>query len=35
VFYDLQSIGKPSLEEVVEGFLLKQNLKTQIEELVE
>jgi len=35
VFYDLQSIGKPSLEEVVEGFLLKQNIKTEIEELVE
>jgi predicted GTPase len=35
VFYDLQSIGKPSLEEVVEEFLKKQNIYKNIEELVE
>ena len=35
VFYDLQSIGKPSLEEVVEEFLIKHNIETGIEELVE
>ncbi len=35
VFYDLQSIGKPSLEEVVEEFLIKQNIETGIEEMVE
>ncbi len=35
VFYDLQSIGKPSLEEVVEEFLTKQNIYKNIEELVE
>jgi predicted GTPase len=35
VFYDLQSIGKPSLEEVVEEFLKKQNINKKIEELVE
>ncbi len=34
VFYDLQSIGKPSLEEVVEEFLIKQNIETGIEEMV-
>jgi predicted GTPase len=35
VFYDLQSIGKPSLEEVVEEFLAKQNINKKIEELIE
>ncbi|WP_297704162.1 cyclic 2,3-diphosphoglycerate synthase [uncultured Eudoraea sp.] len=35
VFYDLQSIGKPSLEEVVEEFLIKHNIETGIEEMVE
>ena len=35
VFYDLQSIGKPSLEEVVEEFLTKQNINKKIEELIE
>ncbi len=34
VFYDLQSIGKPNLEEVVEEFLIKQNIETGIEEMV-
>jgi len=28
VFYDLQSIGKPSLEDVVEEFLVKQRIRT-------
>lgn len=35
VFYDLQSIGKPSLEEVVEEFLATQNINKKIEELIE
>jgi predicted GTPase len=35
VFYDLQSIGKPSLEEVVNEFLIKHNIETVIEEMVE
>jgi len=35
VFYDLQSIGKPNLEEVVEEFLIKHNIETGIEEMVE
>ena len=32
VFYDLQSIGKPSLEDVVEDFLSKQGLERRMEE---
>jgi predicted GTPase len=35
VFYDLQSIGKPSLEEVVEEFLTTKNINKKIEELIE
>ncbi|WP_019670182.1 cyclic 2,3-diphosphoglycerate synthase [Eudoraea adriatica] len=35
VFYDLQSIGKPSLEEVLEEFLTKKNINKAIEELIE
>jgi predicted GTPase len=35
VFYDLQSIGKPSLEEVVEEFLATHNINKKIEELIE
>ena len=35
VFYDLQSIGKPSLEEVIEEFLTKKNINKAIEELIE
>ncbi len=35
VFYDLQSIGKPGLEEVIEEFLAKQNINKKIEELIE
>jgi predicted GTPase len=27
VFYDLQSIGKPSLKDVVEEFLVKKNME--------
>ena len=32
VFYDLQSIGKPSLEDVVEEFFVKQNIGAEMEE---
>lgn len=35
VFYDLQSIGQPSLEAVVEEFLIKHNIETAIEEMAE
>ena len=34
VFYDLQSIGKPSFEDVVGEFLVKKGISRQIEELV-
>jgi predicted GTPase len=34
VFYDLQSIGKPSLENVVEEFLVKQRFGIGMEEKV-
>lgn len=35
VFYELQSIGKPSLEDVLEEFLTKKNINKTIEELIE
>ena len=34
VFYNLQSIGEPSLEQIVEEFLVKQNLQVSLEEVV-
>ena len=34
VFYDLQSIGKPSLEDVIEDFLVQKGIGKQMEELV-
>lgn len=34
VFYDLQSIGKPSLEDVIEDFLKKQGITKETGELV-
>jgi len=34
VFYNLQSIGEPSLEQIVEEFLVKQNLQVGLEEVV-
>ena len=34
VFYDLQSIGKPSLEDVVEDFLAKQRIGVEMEEKI-
>jgi predicted GTPase len=34
VFYDLQSIGKPSFEEVIDAFLIKNGIGKEMEELV-
>ncbi|WP_297707850.1 hypothetical protein [uncultured Eudoraea sp.] len=34
VFYNLQSIGEPSLEKVIEEFLVKRNIQIGLEEVV-